>query len=79
MIDLLMETTKIPKTRSKKQVACKKNQKDEDPPRIWKCQECDETFSSVFARRKHEKYYHVVSKPYICECGQQFGKLSEVK
>lgn len=73
-----METAKNLK---KKIIPNKKKgqKKNEESDESWKCDQCDESFSSNRAKRKHERYFHLVLKPYVCECGQQFGKLSEVK
>ncbi|KAL0275267.1 UNVERIFIED_CONTAM: hypothetical protein PYX00_003173 [Menopon gallinae] len=49
-----------------------------DPKKPFKCGQCVETFSTLVAKKKHEKFYHYFSKPFVCECGQQFGKLCEV-
>lgn len=76
MIDL-METAKNPK---KKSISSKKKSREKNAePNSWKCDQCEECFSSDRAKKKHEKYFHLVLKPFVCECGQQFGKLSEVK
>lgn len=50
-----------------------------DAKKTFKCSRCVETFSTLTAKKKHEKFYHFFSKPFVCECGQQFGKLCEVK
>ena len=73
-----MEGSNSKNAKSKPTSSKKKIQKNNEGC-VYKCDQCDENFFSIGAKRRHEKHFHLVLKPFLCDCGQQFGKLSEVK
>lgn len=73
----MLDQMEAAKNLKSKQISSKKKDQKNDGC-TYKCSQCEENFSSIGAKRKHERHFHLVLKPFLCECGQQFGKLSEV-